>query len=115
MATSMNFTKNVLVSKLQEEIKEQIPEIEYITARGDQVNIYFTKDLDTDEEQTVTNIVNTHTNQENPCKIYRYIKKDVLKKHFHNINYKTELEPTIFPKRTVEVEETKEVVASPQM
>ena len=101
MATSMNFTKSVLVSKLQSEIKNHVPEIDYITARGNQIDIFFTKDLDATEEQTVTDLVNNHTNQENKCKIYNYVKKDVLKKHFHNINYKTEVVPSLFPKRTI--------------
>ncbi len=101
MVTTMNFTKNVLVSKLQLEIKEQIPEINYITVRGDQVDIYFTKDLDISEEQIVTDIVNNHINLDNPCKIYRYVKNDVSKKHFHNINYKIEVTPSLFPKMII--------------
>jgi hypothetical protein len=109
MANSMNFTKNVLVSKLQEEIKNQIPEIDYITSRNNQVNIFFTKELDSNEEQIVSDIVNAHTNIENPCKIYRYVKKDVIKNHFHNINYKTQVEPRLHQKYTVEKGEVQKV------
>jgi hypothetical protein len=103
MVIEKNYIKEVLPSKLRNEINSAIPDIvQSIVVRDDiNVNIIFTSNIDTGQQGTIDAIVAAHTTYRSKVKMHRYIKDStydpysVPKEH----DYVTGLQIKLYPVR----------------
>lgn len=95
-----DFSGAVFFSTLKEEIDAAgLPSIGYTQQSAEAVILGFDDDLSASQITTLDGVVAAHSGEERVLRIYDLVHNEVKQKHFHDINYKTELMTKLQPER----------------
>ena len=88
------------LGRLETEIRASLPSVDHIESDDTNIFIHFPVDLSVGDKTILDGLVAAHVNVLSPVKILSYAKGKTKGEHYHNINYKTELTQSLYPKRT---------------
>ena len=107
-------TRNISnLNGLIKELKSSFVKIEYLLKEGDdQIKIFLNSEIDQQEENSINQFVQDFNDSVQVLrpKIYGIAKEEAKQKHFHNIDYKVELEHGLVPERTISQGEVVKVI-----